>query len=128
MLGELGKKITEAAGKDIYPGLMGMFMFLHFYYAIPEYGWVQSGKGAAAIIVSTLAISFIAFFIGNGFRVAAGLIATALALDFFYQAQNTSVEHLLFNYLLNGPAAINYASFGFVAAWIFSQHNSQPEA
>jgi len=122
---EVFGRIKELLGEDIYPGLMGMFLFLHFYYGVPDLGWEKSGVGAAAIVAGTLILSFVAYFIGNRFRSAMILITAALALDFFYRGQlERGTEHLVFEYLWNGPAAVNFASFGFASVWLSSQLDS----
>lgn len=122
MLEALGTRIKESLGEDIFPGLMGMFLFLHFYYGVPAHGWEKSGLGAAAMLAGTFILSIVAFKIGNGSRSAMALITAALALDFFYRGQlGKGTEHLVFEYLWNGPAAVNFASFGLASVWLFSR-------
>lgn len=122
MLETFGAKFKEALGGDLYPGLMGLFLFLHFYYGVPVHGWEKVGVGLAAVLAGTFILSLIAYKLGNGFRSAVALITAALALDFFYRGQlGKGAEHLLFEYLWNGPAAVNFASFGLSSVWLFSQ-------
>jgi len=122
MLEAFGAKFKETLGGNLYPGLMGMFLFLHFYYGVPMHGWEKVGVGIVAVLACTLILSLIAFKLGNGFRSASALISAALALDFFYRGQlGKGTEHLLFEYLWNGPAAINFASFGLSSVWLLSQ-------
>lgn len=122
MLGTIGTKFKESLGDDLYPGLMGLFLFLHFYYGVPLHGWKNVGMGLAAVLAGTVVLSLAAFKLGNGFRSALALITAALALDFFYRGQlGKGAEHLAFAYLWNGPAAVNFASFGLASVWLFSQ-------
>jgi hypothetical protein len=122
MLAALGTKVKESLGSDAYAGLMGMFLFLHFYYAVPVYGWQRALSGIVVAVVSIFFLSFIAFWAGNGLRAAMALIAAALALDFFYRGQvGRGGEQFVFEYLTNGPAVINFASFGLASTWLFSQ-------
>ena len=122
MLGTIGAKFKEALGGDLYAGLFGLFLFLHFYYGVPLHGWEKAGIGLAAILAGTFILSVIALKLGNGFRSALALITAALALDFFYRGQlRAGAEHLVFEYLWNGPAAVNFASFGLSSVWLFSQ-------
>lgn len=126
MLETLGSKLDKALGGDIYPGLMGMFLFLHFYYGVPVHGWQKAGAGIAATILAIISTLVISHKLGNGFRSAAALIAAALALDFFYRGQlGNGAEHLMFEYLWNGPAAINFASFGLASTWLLAQMESK---
>ena len=86
MLNSVVTKAQEKLGSDLYTGLIGMFSFLHFYYAVPAHGWLKSGLGFAAVLAGVFFLSLAAFKIGNGFRSALALIAAALAIDFFFRA------------------------------------------
>lgn len=122
MMDSFATSIKESLGSDVFDGLMGMFLFLHFYYGVPVHGWQKVGLGVVAIFVATLALSFMAHQFGKSFLAVFALITAALALDFFYRGKiGVNVEHLVFEYLQNGPATINFASFGFSSAWFFSQ-------
>lgn len=122
MLGAIGNKLKETLGSDLYTGLMGMFLFLHFYYGVGVHGWSKAGLGLAAVVVATLVLSITGIKFGNGFRSAVALTTAALAIDFFYRGQvGQPATSLVFEYLWNGPVTVNFASFGFSSVWLFSQ-------
>lgn len=129
MLDVIAEKIKNSFGKDLHAGLMGMFLILHFYYAIPAAGWLQSVAGIAAVIVSVVIASVISFWAGNAVRSVFTLVFLALSLDFFYHGQAVNsgeFKHFLFEYLWNGPAVVNFASFGLATVWMHSQLDPQP--
>jgi hypothetical protein len=118
----LADKLKAALGEDTYPGLMGMFLFLHFYYSVPIHGLQRAGLGLAAVVSGVFFLSFIAFKLGNRIRSAIAFTLAALAVDFFYRGVvGQSATTLVFEYLSNGSAVVNFASFGFASAWMFSQ-------
>ncbi len=122
MLETIAGTFKEKFGTDLNTGLLGMFVFLHFYYGVPTEGWEKSGVGFTAVLGGTFILSLIGYMAGNGFRSTLTLIAAALALDFFYRGQlGRGAEHVVFEYLWNGPAAVNFASFGASSVWFFSQ-------
>lgn len=122
MMSAFGTSIKEALGQDIYVGLLSMFVFLHFYYGVPSAGWTKSILGFCAVLMGTFILSVIGYWLGNGFRSAIALISSALTIDFFFRSPLTvSPWTVEFEYLWNGPAVVSFASFGFAAAWIFSQ-------
>lgn len=125
MLGIIGKDVNRFLGPDIIPGLAGMFLFLHFYYGVPGYGWVKMAAGAALISALVFVLSFSSAKAGNGFRSASALILAALSLDFFYRGHlDHGASHMVFDWLTTGPAALNFASFAFGSVWMFSQLDS----
>lgn len=99
---------------------MGMFLFLHFYYGVPTHGWAVTGVGLAVIFTAGVALVSISLAAGNGFRAAAALTMTALALDFFFRGQLAQPATLVFSFLNNGPAGLNFASFGLIAVVLFA--------
>ncbi|HBO9387074.1 TPA: hypothetical protein L5D75_006394 [Pseudomonas aeruginosa] len=120
MLSSIGDSIRTALGGDVLPGLMGMFLFLHFYYGVPTHGWAVTGVGLAVIFTAGVALVSISLAAGNGFRAAAALTMTALALDFFFRGQLAQPATLVFSFLNNGPAGLNFASFGLIAVVLFA--------
>jgi hypothetical protein len=67
MLSSIGDSIRTALGGDVLPGLMGMFLFLHFYYGVPTHGWAVTGVGLAVIFTAGVALVSISLAAGNGF-------------------------------------------------------------
>lgn len=121
MINEVIKNIIKKPlGYDVFAGLIWMFIFLHFYYSIPSYGWGKSILGFA----TTAAIVFIVYMVAYKYRsisLGVSFISAALALDFFYGVQDGhAMRSYVFNFLGSREAVINFASFGLASIWVFS--------
>lgn len=123
MLKIFGESAKKLAGKHTFSGLIGMFAILHFYYGVPVHGWSETGIGFAAVIAIVFVGSLIAHQASHDFLAIGGFTFAALALDFFYREQvvGQPTASLVFEWLGNGPATVNFSSFGLASIWFFSQ-------
>lgn len=121
MLSSFTDSIKTSLGTDLNTGLLGMFLFLHFYYGLAAHSWADVGRGAGVTVFTTfLLVTMVAMQGGRGLKATLALIMTALAIDFFSRGQLSQPATLAFDYLGNGPAVVNFASFGFAAVWLYS--------
>lgn len=114
--------IKNSLGVDLNGGLMAMFLFLHFYYGLIGHSWEEVGRGAVTVIFGSLMLVLLIAVGGRGQGLKAGLalIMTALSVDHFFRGQLSQPTTFTFEYLSFGAAALNFASFGFSAVWLFS--------
>lgn len=121
MLSSFAESIKNSLGADLNGGLLGMFLFLHFYYGLTSHGWEEVGRGAIAVISGTfMLVMLVVVKGGKGLKATLALIMTALAVDYLFRGQLSQPTTFMFEYPGSGPAVINFASFGFAAVWLFS--------